>query len=101
MLKDLLSEFFSSNKDACEDLFDGMTNNKLTSFLLKNDINEDFVKEHGGSEQGIEFYTVYKYTKGKEEIYIKFDGSYSSYEGSEYESFYFVKPHEKTIIEYY
>lgn len=52
---------------------------------------------YGGESKGEEYWSVYKFTNGTDEVYVNFDGSYYSYKGSEYDKWFFVAPKEKTI----
>ena len=58
------------------------------------------VDSYGGEEQGRDFYTVYKFATQDEVVYIKFQGWYASYVGSEFEEWKFVEPVEKMITVY-
>ncbi len=55
---------------------------------------------HGGEGQGEDYWSVYSFSKGDEKVFVKFDGSYQSYSGAEYDDFYFVEPQEKLITVY-
>lgn len=52
---------------------------------------------HGGEGQGDDYYSVYRFVRGEEECYVQFQGSYTSYCGSEYDDWFFVTPRETTI----
>ncbi len=69
----------------------------LTS-LNSNDIKVKFVEKFGGEEDGSDYWSIYAFTQSKEVAYIEFQGSYDSYNGPKYSSFYFVEPKETTII---
>ncbi len=60
------------------------------------------IKQHGGEDQGSEWYSI-KYFPDHD-IYVKVDGDYSSYEGTEFYNgwacCYEVRPMEKVIIAY-
>ncbi len=66
--------------------------------LKSNNIEVEFITNFGGEGEGRDYYSVYKFTKDSETIYVKFQGYYQSYDGSEYERFYFVEPKETTVI---
>lgn len=65
-------------------------------------ISYEFVSDYGGEGQGSDYWTVYKFTDNAtgEEVFIKFDGWYQSYNGAEYESCFVVQPKEKTVVVY-
>lgn len=65
-----------------------------------NGITAEVVEHVGGMNEGSTYFTVWKFSRGADVCYIKFDGWYASHVGSEYEDCWEVKPVEKTIIEY-
>lgn len=65
---------------------------------LSKGISYANVDGYGGEEQGRDYYSVYKFTRGDEEVAIKFYGWYASHYGSEYEGYSLVKPVEKTVV---
>lgn len=58
------------------------------------DLEVTLEQRFGGEGQGEEYFSVYKFTDGESEEYVKFDGWYASYNGAEYEDWFFVKPKE-------
>ena len=64
-------------------------------------ISAEHQTNHGGEGEGDSFWSVYKFTQGEVTVFVKFDGSYQSYNGSEYDSWYFVEPKEVTVTEYF
>ena len=60
------------------------------------------VEEHGGEDQGTEWYVVYKFED--HDVYIKVSGYYTSYNGTDFDGGWAccsdVKPTEKTITVY-
>lgn len=92
----LLHDFFYSDFDL-EFLNQAL---KETEYLLNI---KDIVLEtnFGGEGQGDTFYSIYKFTMNDGlEYFIKFSGWYASYNGAEFEEWFFVEPYEKTIIDY-
>lgn len=71
-----------------------------TLFLEQNKINVSMVKQRGGEGQGEVYYKIYKFESESESCFIQFDGYYTSYEGSEYQEFFCVKPVEVTVTQY-
>lgn len=53
--------------------------------------------QYGGEDMGSEYYTVWKFTKGDETCYFKFNGWYQSYHGADFNEVFEVLPKEKTI----
>lgn len=64
----------------------------------ENGVSFKFKDNYGGEEQGRQFWSVYSFTSGDHTVYVKFDGWYASYHGSEYEEYKFVEPVEKVIM---
>lgn len=97
---DVLSDFFLSevsdgdNKCCFEE-----TKEFLTELDSKN-IKINHVDEFGGEGQGDSYWSVYSFTKDDETVYVKFDGWYQSYNGAEYDSWFFVKPVQVTVTQY-
>lgn len=60
------------------------------------------VDSYGGEGQGDTYYSVYKFTDNSsgEEVYLKFNGWYASYNGAEYTDLSIVRPKEKTVVAY-
>ena len=59
------------------------------------------VDSYGGEGQGEDYWSVYKFTLDNEICWVKFNGWYSSYSGSEYSNFFFVEPKEVTVTKYF
>ena len=98
--KNIVLEYLNSNKDVAEHI---LTNSQL---YFEYDYSEDLpfsykcVDSYGGEGCGDNFYTVIQIQDDEEEIFVKFKGWYSSYNGVEYESWKFVQPKQKTITVY-
>jgi hypothetical protein len=70
------------------------------SELINNGISWKFEDGYGGEGKGEEYWSVYSFTKNEETVYIKFDGYYQSYSGSEYDDFYQVEPKHVMVTRY-
>lgn len=76
---------------------------KQTNFASTLDslgIHEKIVEQHGGEGEGDMYYSVWSFTKDSETVYVQFDGSYQSYNGAEFDSWFFVEPESYTAIRY-
>jgi len=77
---------------------------KFNLRLKEHNIGYELVERIGGDEEetGNTYFAVWSFgdLKTKEEVFVKFDGYFSSYDGAEMNSFFIAKPVEKTIIEY-
>lgn len=73
---------------------------------IKESIEKDLnciiklVENVGGSGQGETYYLVYSFTFPEDTIYVKFEGSYYSYDGATFDDFFQVVPVQKTITVY-
>lgn len=94
-IKDILSTF--SEKTIETFFLHQEIGNKVE--LFKN-ISITLEEEEGGAEQGSDFYTIYKFEKDLEIEYVKFQGWYQSYVGSEYEEYYFVIPEKIQVTRF-
>lgn len=75
---------------------------EIAKFAASLDLTDfKMVDSYGGEGQGDTYYKVFKFESGDKVAHIKFDGYYSSYEGSEYEQAFLVEPKEVTVIEYF
>jgi hypothetical protein len=74
--------------------FDGLVN------LRPEKIQAVVVDSYGGEDQGSEYYHVWKFTMDNETAFVRFDGTYASHYGTDFDGWKFVTPREKTVIVY-
>lgn len=67
---------------------------------LPEGVTSECVEDFGGEDQGSTFYAVWKFVRGDEVTFVRFDGWYQSYNGAEYEECWEVVPAEKTVTHY-
>ena len=98
LLKELLinsyiqKKFFNSDTpEYSEYLRKGSEEEKFLIDAADMGVSFVYADSQGGEGQGDEYWSVYKFTKNSESVFVKFDGSYSSYDGSYYEDWYFVE----------
>lgn len=72
----------------------------LTVQLDLAGIKEKLVEHHGGEGEGDQYWSVWSFTKGGKTVYVQLDGSYASYDGATYDSWFFVEPEEYVAIRY-
>lgn len=70
---------------------------RFLDFVSELGLTFEFEDRYGGEGQGDEYWSVYKFSRGEEFVYVKFDGWYASYNGAEFSEWYFVEPQEKVI----
>lgn len=107
-LKDTIKEFLDSTSDSDlesaffhEEIDCGYSDNdELGDELRNKSIAFECVEQHGGEGEGENFYTVYKFTKGDETVFVKFQGWYQSYNGSEMTGWAFVTPKTVEVVIY-
>lgn len=97
-LKTKLNEFFIENPSYAEEFMQG--DGELPDTMEFFSINCSCVDSYGGEDCGSTYYSVYKFTKNSETVFIKFNGWYASHYGSEYRDFEFVTPQQRTITVY-
>lgn len=76
--------------------------NELRQFIQSECFSIKCVEAIGGEDEGRDYYKVYKFTDTStgQECFVKFQGWYASYYGSEFESYFEVTPQEVVVIEY-
>lgn len=60
----------------------------------------EFVACRGGEDEGTEYWSVWKFTKGKESVLVQFTGYYQSHCDTEYLGYQFVIPKEVMVVQY-
>lgn len=101
-LKNLVEEFLQTRDTNVLNQFfwsytTPYTNDRLTNLgiSLKHEDN------YGGEGCGDDYWSVYSFSKDTEIVYVKFDGSYASYDGSTFDQWYFVEPRQVTVTKYF
>jgi len=84
----------------CNDVYDSLVNVEPSELKFEWEKLGDYklVQPHGGEGQGDDYYAVYHFID--HDVYIKFKGYYSSYEGFEYQNMCEVFPQEVTITKF-
>jgi hypothetical protein len=68
--------------------------------LDEYNITYEVVDSFGGEGQGDQYWTVWRFTRGDEEVLVSFDGWYTSYFGAEFNDWRFVQPKRVTVTQY-
>lgn len=95
-------QFFQSEmKDDFSKWDDEETTDAIKLFK-EEQVSFEHVDNHGGEGAGENYWSVYKFTdkNTKKECYVKFDGWYASYSGSEFDKWFFVEPTQRMITFY-
>lgn len=89
---DTKESFFESRFDEEYGKYDNEEEIAFKTAFQSSGIAYNFEDNYGGEDCGSEYWSVYKFTKDGESIYVKFEGSYYSYDGSTFDEWYFAKP---------
>lgn len=89
-------EVFNNDPNLCDSLMGGYA---PSNSQLKG-VDKTLVEDVGGEDMGSEYYAVWEFKASDRTFYLRFNGSYYSYDGATYEEFYEVTPEEVTIIQY-
>lgn len=97
---DLFFEGYISNIKDLLNRADAVEDGLIEQF---NGIELKLEESYGGEDQGSSYYTVYSFkeVESNEVLYVKFDGYYASYVGSEFHDWFYVEPKEEVVINYY
>ncbi len=96
---DIINEFFHSELTEST----RWDSDKVTDFRKKlsdEGISFEHIDNYGGEEMGREYWSVYKFFTDNESLYVQFDGWYQSYNGSEYEEWFFVEPRQVQVTQF-
>lgn len=63
-------------------------------------VNYHYEDNFGGEGQGEDYWSVYSFTNGTDIVYVKFNGWYASYSGSEFTEWFFVEPKKVEVVQY-
>lgn len=63
-------------------------------------ITVELADSYGGEGMGDQYWCVYKFSRGDETEYLKFDGWYQSYNGAEYTNCFWVKRKEVVVTKF-
>ncbi len=98
----IIDSFFESDMtDEYNSNYDTDETKYFLDELAKNKISFEHMDNHGGEGEGEDYWSVYKFTSGKDKVFVKFSGWYQSYNGSEFDEFFFVTPREVMVTQYF
>jgi hypothetical protein len=98
----IINNFFQSEmSDVYDSDYDSDETKSFLDELAENKISFKHMDNHGGEGEGEDYWSVYKFTSGTDEVFVKFSGWYQSYNGSEFDEFFFVTPKEVMVTQYF
>lgn len=93
-------DFFSSEFQQKNSKYDSDEQTEFKDVLKAAGITVKHLDNYGGEDCGSEYWSVYEFSKGEDKVFVKFSGWYQSYNGSEYEEWFFAKPVPKSGFDY-
>ena len=99
---DVQSTFFGSEFNEEYSRWEDKETTAFRSALIAEGITAKHEDNHGGEGEGDRYWSVYSFTdESGAKIFIQFDGYYASYVGSEYDTYFEVKPKEVLVTQYF
>ena len=74
---------------------------ELRDLIKEHGFTAEVVDSYGGEGMGDEYWSVVRFTKNGESALVKFNGWYASYNGAEYEEWFFVEAREVMVTKYF
>lgn len=91
----------AEGEDVCKEMLHGDSDHFDSLLKLRPEqIKAEVVDSYGGEDQGSEYYHVWKFTMDDETVFARFDGTYASHYGTDFDGWKFVTPQERTVIVY-
>lgn len=82
-----------------KELFHGYTYLDLSGTTITS---FEEVDSYGGEGKGEDYWIVYKFVSVNNEVaYVKFNGYYYSYDGANYNNWFFVEPKQVMVTRYF
>lgn len=97
------NQFFWSDArgESAEDKYLEDKTREFFQSLQNKGVKFNYEADYGGEGMGEEYWSVYSFTnKEGEKVYVKFDGWYQSYNGSEFTEWFFVEPKQVTVTKF-
>lgn len=91
---------FNSEYPDADCKYNGKFEWEVLGLAASLNLQVDLVDRYGGEEMGKEYWSVYSFTDGDHIVYVKFDGWYASYHGSEFVEWFFVEPKQVMKVEF-
>ena len=100
-LEPFCNDFFNSDFDMETEVWYSNDPSEAFALLRSKQIKVTNVDSYGGEGEGEEYWSVYEFNRGEESVYVKFNGSYQSYDGSTYDEWFFVTPKDVVVTKYF
>lgn len=97
---DTMNSFFWSEFDEEISKYDEEEGVAFKTALRESGLTVKHVDRYGGEDMGSEYWSVYEFSKGKDKVLVKFNGWYQSYNGSEFDEWFFTKAVPKSGFDY-
>lgn len=94
------NSFFWSEFDEEISKYDEEEDVAFKNALRESGLTVEHVDNYGGEDQGSEYWSVYEFSNTSGSVYVKFSGSYYSYDGSTFDEWYFAKAVPKSGFDY-
>lgn len=94
------NKFFVSEFDSDISKYDSDEQTEFKTALRESGITVEHVDNYGGSDMGSEYWSVYEFSTGKNKVFVKFNGYYSSYDGGTFDEWFFARPVPKSGFDY-
>jgi hypothetical protein len=98
---DVINDFFQSEISETYSSYDSEEATETRAQFAAVGITFEYMDDYGGEDQGKDYWSVYSFTDKTDKVYVKFNGWYQSYNGSEFSEFFFVQPKEVKVIQYF
>lgn len=94
------NSFFGSEFEEEISKYDEEEDVAFKTALRESGLTVKHVDRYGGEDMGSEYWSVYMFSNANEAVYVKFSGSYYSYDGSTFDEWFFAKPVPKSGFDY-
>jgi len=99
-----VTDFLNSNANEIPtQFFNACIERETEKASLNTTLEYAYVDGYGGEGEGEEYWRVYEFTnvETKESCLVKFDGSYYSYNGADFDRWFFVEPREVVVTQFF
>jgi len=99
---EVLNAFFGSDTPEINKWTDEGSETEVFVNTAKGlNIDYEHVDNHGGEGEGEDYWSVFQFTHENDSVYVQFNGSYQSYNGADFDEFFFVKPKAVVVTQFF